>query len=732
MSSFPFYRQLQARDCGSVCLKMVAEYFGREYSIPQLRSLANQKKDGVSLLDISVAAEQIGMHTVGAKMNYERLTDDIPLPGIAHWRDNHFVVVYEATSKGVTIGDPASDGILTISVPDFLEGWTKSNSDPNAEGIILLLEPTADFFTKEGRNTEEKGMKQFWKTALQDKKVLTLLGLTIFIIDLLKFSFPFLLQLTVDESIEQNHRELLYVILGIWSVLFLGLLGLDAVRRVLLFHLGAKLNVKLLTDLMLKMVQLPPKFFRTRMTDDVIQLIYDNPRIQRFFIQDAIPVLTALLLTLLFTVALFSFSIKVGVVFILFSLLQVGMIWFFLRKRKKLNYERHELLSKHYGKLTDLIRGIRDIKINTAEIQQRWEWEKSEAKLFRLSKRYSISNGMAMQIPFHLGEIRNIIIIVIAALAVMDGLMSIGVLVAIVYILLQLANPLRNIIQFFLGWQETKMSLERMHEIHNLGLEVQEFQMSELPKTGDITGQNISFQYDQGHSHWVIKNLDFVIPKGKTTVIIGSNGSGKSTLIQLLLNFLQPQHGMIKMGDINLNEIDNTVWLRSCGVVQQDGHIFNATIAKNIALGDEIIDSARLMRAARIANLFQFLDRFKDGLSTEIGEGGTGLSKGQKQSILIARAVYQDPDYLILDEATNDLDSENEKLVLNRIQKAFNGKTLILASSRMSLPIKPDKVIPLAVPRNSNTPQSELSNNRGGNAFLPEGKIEDGNWIFEN
>lgn len=730
-SSFPFYRQLQSRDCGAVCLKMVAEYFGREYSIGQLRGLANQQKEGVSLLDISVGAESIGMHTVGAKMNYERLSDDIPLPGIAHWKNNHFVVVYEANSKGVTIADPASEGILTISVNEFLEGWTKQSTDPNAEGIILLMEPTAAFFSKEGAKAEKTGMKQFWKTALKDKRALALLAVSILIIDLLKFTFPFLLQMTVDESIEQDNQELLYVILGIWSVVFLGLMGMDAVRRLLLFHIGAKLNVKLLTDLMLKIVHLPAKFFRTRMTDDVIQLIYDNPRIQRFFIQDAVPVVAASFLLLLFTIALFTFSVKIGFVFLMFGVLQLGTVWFFLANRKKLNFERHETLSNHYGKLSDLIRGIREIKINNAEIQQRWEWEKSEAKLYRLSKKYSISNSLSMQLPHHLGELRNILIIVIAAMAVMNGEMSIGVLVATIYILLQLSNPFKEIIQFLLGWQETKMSLERMHEIHNLDHNAPEFQINELPESGDIVGQNVSFKYDSGMSSWVIQNLDFHIPENKTTVIIGSNGSGKSTLIKLLLNFLQPQEGLIKIGGINLNEIENSTWLKSCGVVQQDGHIFNTSIAKNIALGDEIIDSNKLMRAARIANLFQFLDRFKDGLNTEIGEGGTGLSKGQRQCILIARAVYKNPDYLILDEATNDLDSENEKLVLGRILKAFRGKTIIISSSRMNFPVKADHVIPLAVPKSGSSYRNELSNTRGGTALLTEGDMKNGEWMTE-
>lgn len=721
-NSFPFFRQLHLRDCGAVCLKMVAEYYGKEYSIDQLKALTRQKSEGVSLLDISNAAEQIGMHTVGAKLSFSRLIDDIPLPGIAHWKGRHFVVVIEANEKGVTIADPATDGVVTITVPEFLEGWTGSAQNFEAEGIILLMEPTADFYSLEEKKVEKRGIKDFWEVALKDKRLIGFLLVSVLVSVFLTVASPFILEMTVDEGIERGNKNILITILIVWLILYLCLIGLDIVQRMLLFNIGSKVNVKLLTDLMKKLVKIPYKFYQTRMTDDVIQTLYDNPRLQRFFVQESVPVISASLILILFSLVLLAFNKTVCLVFVITMVLQGFSIWFFVKNRKLLSFRRHDLTSDHYNKLTDFFRGVKEIKINNAETQQRWVWERSEAKLHGLSRQYAISNNLALQLPFYLSEIRNIVIIVISAYAVINGQMTVSVLVAIVFILTQLNKPVRGIVQFMIGWQEAKLSIARMNEIHNLDTENYKIKVDVLPEDGTLSGEYLSFRYEGEHAPWVINNLSFNIPYGKTTLIVGPNGSGKTTLMNLMLNFQQPLEGFVKLGELNINEIENSVWLNACGVVQQDGHIFNTSIARNIALGDEKIDSTKLLRAARIANVFEFLDRFNEGFSTEIGEGGVGLSKGQRQSILIARAVYNDPDFLFLDEATNDLDSENEKIVLKRILKAFKGKTIVIVASRMDLPFKPDQYIPLAVPKVIREVPGELSNVRGGNALPAAGE----------
>jgi ATP-binding cassette, subfamily B, bacterial len=712
---FPHHRQLNERDCGAVCLRMIAQYYGRFYTTEQLKSLAQQTPEGTTLLNISEAAEQIGMHTVGARLTYNRLIDDIPLPGIVHWKEVHFIVVIEANEHTVTIADPDAEGIVKIEKSTFLKNWVGDPAAHDREGVILLMEPTADFYSQEVKKTDRSSPGFVWERFMQYRKLSFFLAAAIFAGALLAVTFPFILQTMVDESVEHQNTNLLTMILVAWIVLFFSQLGLDFVRRFILFHVGAKVNIHLVTSFMKKILALPVSFFQSRRTDDVMQTLYDNPRVQRFFTKDAISLAYSSFLLFLFSLVFLAFSWKIFLVFILVSFLQAGLIWYFLGKRKDLNFHRHELAAYHYSKLTDLIRGIKDIKMANAERNQRWVWERSEAKLYQVSKSYALSDELSIQLPFFLGEFRNILVIFLAAQAVIEGSMTIGVLVAIVFILTQLNNPLKQMIEFFLGWQETRHSLERMDEVNNFNAELAGGKLDILPESGMLEGENVSFRYEGGQGLWVFRNFDFHVPLNRTTIITGASGSGKTTLLNLMLNFLQPQEGIIKFGGVKLGDIEHATWLAKCGVVPQDGHLFYATIAQNIALGDEVINSQRLLESAKIANILPLLERLPNGFNTVIGEGGTGLSKGQRQGILIARAVYQNPDFLFLDEATNDLDPESEKIVLKRISQAFRGKTLVIVNSRMNLPIPMDNIIPLSPAGTHREDSGELANLWGGN-----------------
>jgi len=712
---FPHYRQLNARDCGAVCLRMIAQYYGRYYSTEELRSLAHQTQEGATLLNISGAAEQIGMHTVGARLTYLRLIDDIPLPGIVHWRENHFVVVIEANNKEVTIADPDTDGVATIPASVFLESWVGDAGAVDREGVILLMEPTADFFSQEVKKLSRSSYRFVWDRFTQYKTLTFFLAAALVMGALLAVTFPFILQTMVDESIEHQNTSLLTMILVVWIVLFFSQLGLDFVRRFILFHVGSKVNIQLVTSFMMKILALPLGFFQSRRTDDVIQTLYANPRVQQFFTKEATSLIYSSLLLGLFSLVLLAFSWKIFFVFIVVSFSQAGLICFFLKKRKDLNFLRHDLAASHFSKVTDLIRGIKDIKLANAGRNQRWAWERSEARLFQNGKAYTLTDELSMQLPFFLGEFRNILIFFLAAQAVIEGSMTIGVLVAIVFILTQLNNPLKHIIEYFLGWQETKLSLERMDEVNQYVGGPVAGKLDIVPEEGMLEGEQVSFRYEGGQHPWVIRRLDFQIPKYRTTVIVGPSGSGKTTLLNLMLQFLQPQEGIIKFGGINLSDIEQATWLAKCGVVPQDGHLFYATIAQNIALGDDIIDNEKLLEASRIANILPFLERLPRGFNTMIGEGGVGLSKGQRQGVLIARAIYQNPDILFLDEATNDLDSENEKIVLKRISSAFKGKTLVIIASRIELPVHIDHHIHLAVPGIRRKDPGGFASLRGGN-----------------
>ncbi len=715
LKNFPHHRQPHSRDCGATCLRMIAEYYGRFYSIPKLRSLTRQTQEGATLLGISDAAEKIGMHTVGAKLTFNRLIEDIPLPGIAHWKENHFVVVVEANQKEAVIADPDSDAVVTISKSEFLKGWTGNPDDGGQEGIILLMEPTAAFYAAQEKLPELPRSNFVLRKVFEQKPMLGLLGLGFFLSLLLAVTFPFILQTMVDESISREDTNLLNIIFYAWIALFISQIGLEFVRKFILFHIGTKVNIGLITAFMQKLLSLPIRFFQNRLPDDVMQVFYDNPKVQRFFSQEALAAVFAFFLLALFSVILIVFSLPVFLVFLATSLLQAYFINIFLKKRKTLNYYRYELSSVYYSKLNDLVRGIQDIKLNNAELAQRWIWERSEAQLHEIGKKYALSNELSLQIPIYLGDIRNIAIIYLSARAVIDGNMSVGILVAIIFILLQLDKPLKQVIESFIGYQETRLSLDRMNEIQNHGQSENSYDVDVLPESGVIKADHISFRYDDSLPFWIIKDLEFTIEEGKTTAIFGPSGSGKTTLLQLLLNFYQPKEGTLNIGDVKLGSIRPDVWMAKCGVVQQDGHIFNDTIARNIALGDDVIDNKRMLEAARIANILPFMDRMPKGFGTIIGEGGLGLSKGQKQGILIARAVYKQPDYLLLDEATNDLDEVNERIVLQRIQHAFVGKTIIIAASRINLPIHIDQIIPLGFQKSKTGAPGEFATKRGGN-----------------
>ncbi len=719
---FPHYKQLQSRDCGAVCLRMVAQFYGRFFTTEQLRSLANQQREGVTLLDISNAGEAIGMHTVGAQLSYSRLVDDIPLPGIAHYKGNHFVVVYEATQKGVTIADPNLDKLYTIPVKEFLNNWVDGESIQD-EGVILLMEPTAEFFSTKIEEKKDRTLSEVWRSMLNNKRLLWYLAISILTGLFLTATIPFLLQMAVDEGIEHQNQDLLKMILGVWLTVFLCKVGMDFVKRFTQFHIGARAHIQLVTSFMMKVLQLPIGFFEAKMTEDILQTMYDNQKILRFLTRELVAVLFASFLLLAFSIVLLAFNVEIFFVFLIASALQALVIWLYLKKRFRLNYIRNEFSSGYYSNLSDLVRGVKDIKLNNAEKSRRWIWEGFEAHRHRIEKDYAKSNELYLQVPYYIAELRDIIIIYMAAMAVINLEMTAGVLIAIVFILLQLNNPLKMIIDFWLGLSETKMSFERMNEVYNLSAQQSELRINVLPDNAAISGENISFRYDGGQSPWVLQNVDFSIPFGKTTAILGPSGSGKSTFLNLLLGIYKPDEGILRLGDLKLSEINNSAWLASCGIVPQDGHIFTDSIGKNIALGEEVIDPERLKEAARIANLLPLLERLPDGFNTIIGEGGKGLSKGQQQCVLISRAVYKNPNYLILDEATNDLDLETEKLILLNILSAFKGKTIVIAASRMSLPLNFDNLIPLNIPKTSDAPANLFKDIKGGNA-MDEGVVQ--------
>lgn len=633
------------------------------------------------MLGISEAAESIGMHTVGAKMSYNELLDDIPLPGIVHWRGNHFVVIVEATEHNVTVADPAADSTVVLPVDSFLEGWV-GVKDRNAKGAILLMEPSAAFYSQVDDELDSHSTKMLFRKFLSYQGLNVLVGLSLLASLFLMFLFPFLFKTMVDKGVESQTPQVLLKVMAIWVVLFLVKAGLEALKNSLLSFIGRRVNLQMLVDFMRKILKLPLAFFHSRKADDIVQLLYDNTRLQRFLTQDLIAVFYAGLLLLVYAAIMAVFSWRVLLVFVAATLLQVVATLFLLKRRQLINYHRLQQASSHFHLLNELLRGIEAIRHNNAELAYRWNWERSEVRLNNLNNDWQKSHQRIADWSNLIGELRNILIIYLSLVAVASGQLSIGALVAILFILTQVGAPVRQIMDYLLTWQDVKHVLSRMDYIRSIPEFDQRGTINVIPEKASISGTGISFRYDEEESPWVFRYFDFTIEPGTVNCFIGKSGCGKTTLLKLLMGMMEPVEGVIKIGGVPLNDYVLPAWLEKCGVVPQNGYIFSASIARNIAIGEDDIDGERLFMASKLAGVLNFIDRFPNGFQTKLKEGGSDLSKGQQQCILIARALYRQPAYLFMDEPTNDFDSQAEEQILNGIFEAYRGKTVVLFSNR--------------------------------------------------
>ena len=679
---FPHFRQKLAKECGAVCLQMIARYYGRHFHIERLMSLAHQNQTGASLLGLSEAAEAIGMHTVGAKMSYNELAEDIPLPGIAHWRGNHFVVVVEASANNVTVADPAADDLVTLPVETFLDGWTGTQSRED-KGVILLMEPTAQFYAQSEDQLPPLSKKDLFRRFFSYQGLLTLVALSLLAALFLMFLFPFLFKTMVDKGVESQAPAVLLKIMAIWLVLYLVKAGLEFFKNSILSFIGRRVNLQMLVEFMRKILRLPLSFFHSRRADDIIQLLYDNTRLQRFLTHDLVSVFYSGMLLLIYAGIMALFSWKVLLVFIGATALQLGSTLLLLKRRKQLNYHRLEQAASHFHLLNELLRGIQAIRLSNAELAYRWNWERSEVRLNKLSNDWQNNYQYTADWSNIIGELRNILIIYLSLVSVTNGQISVGALVAILFILTQVGTPMRQIMDYFLGWQDVKYMLSRMDFIHNSQEVDEKGTIDVVPAGAALSGEGVSFRYDEEDASWVFRYFDFEIEPGKVNCFVGKSGCGKTTLLNLLLGSLEPAEGVIKVGGVPLPDIVHSAWLEKCGVVPQDGHIFSASIARNIAIGEDDIDGERLFKAAKISGVLSFIDRFSNGFQTKVGEGGLGLSRGQRQCLLIARALYKQPEFLFLDEPTNDLDRIAEELILKQIFEEYSNKTVVIFSNRM-------------------------------------------------
>ena len=695
---FPFYKQLDSADCGAACLRMVAMHYGRHYTFEYLRQLSYLDRDGVSLSGISDAAEKIGMRTLGVKVGFRRLGDDIPLPCVAHWQQDHFVVVYKVQNGKVYVADPKV-GKIQYDEQEFMNSWLSDVVNTEPQGVLLLFETTSEFYQKEGetRQSVPTGLAFFWPYLSQYRKLIVQLMLGLVIGSLIQLAFPFMMQALVDKGVQLNDINFVYLILIAQGMLFAGQMAVEFIRGWILLHIGARVNISFVSDFLIKLMRLPVSFFDSRMTGDLLQRIYDNERVERFLTSASLQTLFSIVSLVVLGFVLLHYNPVIFLVFFAGSIVYFSWIAFFLQRRRALDNQRFEQLAENQNMLMQMVNGMQEIKLHNAQRLKRWAWERTQAKLFKVNVKYLATNQIQRAGAAFINEGKNIVISVLAAKGVIEGEMTLGMMLAVQYIIGQMNAPLESLVQFVIQAQEARISLERMGEIQNTNDEEsnEAAQVNVLPANGNLSMQGVSFRYGGPYDPWVLRNVNVVIPEGKTTAIVGPSGSGKSTLLKLLLNFYQPTEGSVRIGEVSLGSLNPKLWRNYCGVVMQDGYLFYDTIARNIALGDENVDRRRLLYAANMANIQSFVESLPSGYNTKTGNEGTGLSQGQRQRILIARAIYKDPQYLFFDEATNALDAHNERSIMQNMYQAFQQKTVVVVAHRLSTVRNADNIIVL-------------------------------------
>lgn len=735
--SFPFYKQLDARDCGPTCLRMLAKYYGKNISIQHLRNLCEIGKEGVNLLGIANAADAIGFRTRAVKLTYKQFIEDVSTPCILHWGQNHFVVAIpyqnnlinnlffskyiknKRISKGLLIADP-SRGLNTIEKKDFLNQWASTTINDEPSGFALLLEPTK-VFNKEEEITYNKN--NHWNKAgiaksspfeveevskswtiitpyfFAQKKFLLQLLMGLVASSILQLIFPFLTQGIVDIGIQTHNLPFIYMVLIAQLMLSFGRVFIDFIRSRLLLYISTKINVSILSDFWIKLMKLPLSYFDSKQTGDIIQRLGDHQKIQNFLTGSALNTFFSLLNFAVFSIVLLQYNATVFTVFCIGSFLYFFWIRIFLSYRRNLNYKYFELASKENTATMQLINGMHEIRLNNAEQYRRWEWEGLQANIFKLQFKTLSITQIQQAGAFFINEGKNIVITFLVAKSVMDGQFTLGAMLAVQYIIGQLNSPIEQIVGFVQQAQDAKISLERLNEIHSLRDESNTTNFgytSKMPTNMGLVLRNLSFTYNGAGNEPVLQNINLHIPEGKVTAIVGMSGSGKTTLLKLLLRFYENYQGEIEFqGSKCWKSLDHSFWRSKCGCVMQDGFIFNDNIANNIAVTDGNPDYEKLIQACKVANILTFIESLPLGFNTKIGAEGNGISQGQKQRILIARAVYKNPEYLFFDEATNALDANNEKEIMEQLNYFFKGRTVIVVAHRLSTVKNADNIVVL-------------------------------------
>ncbi|MGE4433681.1 MAG: peptidase domain-containing ABC transporter [Bacteroidales bacterium] len=695
--SFPFIHQYDSMDCGPACLCMISQYHGKTQSLSNIRNQTFQGKQGVSLFGISQTAEGLGFRSTAARIHTQHM-QQIALPCLVHWNQNHFVVVFGIKRRKKTttyqIADPAK-GLLEVDEPLFEQHWISSVNEGKPAGIVLILEPTPDFYQQPDSGKTTRNPIYFYKYLKPYTKYVRQLMYGLTAGSVIQLCLPFLTQSIVDQGISNNNLSFIHLVLIAQLVFIISSGSVQFIRGWILLHIGSRINIALLSDFLIKLMGLPMRYFDSKQTGDLLQRVHDHQRIEDFLTNSSLNTLFSMVNVVLFGIVLWMFNASIFALFFAGSLVYIAWIQLFMKERKNIDVQLFGRSAEHQSKLVQLVTGMQEIKLHACEKQKRWEWESVQAALFQLQlknlaiKQYQDSGAILIN------QAKNIGITALAASLVIQGEMTLGMMLSVQYIIGQLNAPIDQLIHFMRSLQDARLSMDRLTEIHQ---QPDEESTTDGKKAfdalrSDIQFHRVHFSYDGAHT--VLHDINFHIPKGKQTAIVGMSGSGKTTLIKLLLAYYPLVEGQILLNGQKLQDWQYRSWRQQCGIVTQDGFMFSDSIANNIAPGVEHIDPERLQHAAELANMHQFISELPLGYNTKVGSEGLGLSQGQKQRLLIARAVYKRPEILILDEATNSLDANNERSIMENLLHFFKGKTILLVAHRLSTVVQADQIIVL-------------------------------------
>lgn len=705
---FPSYLQPDSMDCGPACLRIISKFYGKNYSMLTLRDRCYMTNEGVSLLNLSDAAESLGFRATGISTSWKVFHDEVPLPCIVYWNSKHYIVVYKIKKRRgkwwVYVSDPAI-GLLKYSEEQFLRGWLKTQvyedespkNTGDEEGVILLLEPTPRFYESPSEENTKLKFSYLLKYLKLYKSYFVQLILAMLVASGLNLILPFLTQSIVDVGIGTSNLNFVVMILIAQVTLTLGQFANNLIRQWLSLHMTTRISISYISDFLCKLMRLPIAYFDSKKSGDILQRIGDYSRVQSFLTGTLLSMTIAILTFIVYSCVMAAYNMVILLVFIGGSILFALWILLFMRYRRKLDYMRFQESSENQSNMIQLISGMQDIKLNSCERQKRWEWERIQIKLFNISIK-SLTLGQTQEVgALFISQTKNIIVSFLAVSAVIKGDMTLGMMMAMQYILGQLNGPLSQFISFIQATQDAKISMERLGEIYDRPDEEpdDEPRIHTIPDAAPLEFRDVVFHYEGPNSEPALDGVSLCIPVRKVTAIVGASGSGKTTMLKMMLGFYRPTQGKILLDGKPLEQYSDRCWRRDCGVVMQEGFIFADTIARNIGAIDEYPDMDKVRRAARIANIDDWIESLPMRYNTKIGLDGHGLSTGQRQRLLIARAAYKDAKYLFLDEATNSLDANNERSIMEKLQGFFIGRTVVIVAHRLSTVMNADNIVVL-------------------------------------